>query len=189
MKRRTLAMLLTTLVIASACSDGDAADDAAEACPSPSAPEIAAAEFAEGRGILDGDGGSTLIDVEIAETDEQHQLGLMHRTCLEEDKGMVFIFFEESQGGFYMKNTLIPLSIAFFDVEGKILKILDMEPCEADPCEIYDPGVPYMGALEVNQGAFDEWDIEEGDELHVIQNDRDRLSELVHSVSASSRLI
>ena len=190
MERRTGVVLLLMVLLVAACnSDGEGDGAAADGCPSPTAPEIAAASFEEGRGILDGDEGSTLIDLEIAETDEQHQLGLMHRSCLEDDKGMVFIFFEETQSGFYMKNTLIPLSIAFFDVDGKILRILDMEPCEADPCEVYNPGVTYMGALEVNQGAFDEWGIEEGDELHVVQNDRDRLSELGHSAYRSSRLI
>ena len=64
-----------------------------------------------------------------------------------------------------MKNTLIPLSIAFADAEGTIVSILDMEPCEADPCEIYDPGVPYRSALEVNQGAFDDWGVQVGDRL------------------------
>ena len=53
-----------------------------------------------------------------------------------------------------MKDTLIPLSIAFAGEDGTILAILDMDPCEADPCEIYDPDVSYRSALEVNQGAF-----------------------------------
>ena len=181
--------LLLSLALFAACDGGDGGDAAAaDTCSEPTAPEIAGAEFAEGRSLLEGEDGSTLIDVEIAETDEQRQLGLMKRTCLDDDHGMVFIFFEEQEGGFWMKDTLIPLSIAFFDVEGKILKILDMEPCKADPCEIYDPGVAYMGALEVNKGSFEEWGIEEGDELQVLQNDRDRLSELVHSAFRSSGL-
>ena len=64
-----------------------------------------------------------------------------------------------------MKDTLIPLSIAFADADGMIVSILDMEPCETDPCEIYDPGVTYRSALEVNQGAFSRWGVEEGDRL------------------------
>ena len=64
-----------------------------------------------------------------------------------------------------MKDTLIPLSIAFADADGTILSILDMDPCESDPCEIYDPGVPYRSALEVNQGAFDDWGVRVGDTL------------------------
>jgi hypothetical protein len=89
----------------------------------------------------------------------------MHRESLDDDAGMIFMFFEEQQGGFWMKNTLIPLSIAFFDANGEILRIMDMRPCEADPCPVYDPEVTYMGALEVNQGAFDRWGVEEGDTI------------------------
>ena len=123
--------------------------------------------------LIDTDEGSVIIDVEKAETPEQRAVGLMHRTELDEDAGMVFLFFEDHQGAFYMKNTLIPLSIAFFAENGRILEILDMEPCEADPCELYAPvnddGTPitYWGALEVNQGAFDEWGVEVGDRVTV----------------------
>jgi uncharacterized membrane protein (UPF0127 family) len=93
----------------------------------------------------------------------------MQREFLPDDAGMLFLFEEETAGGFWMKNTLIPLSIAFVGGDGTILRILDMEPCEADPCEIYDPGVAYASALEVNQGAFADWGVEEGDLLTLEQ--------------------
>jgi uncharacterized protein len=80
---------------------------------------------------------------------------------------MLFLFPEAASGGFWMKNTLIPLSIAFADGEGRILRVLDMQPCRADPCEVYEPGVSYRSALEVNQGAFAEWGVEEGDRLRL----------------------
>jgi len=115
-----------------------------------------------------------LVNIEIAETQEQHAQGLMFRKSLDEDCGMLFVFFEEMTGGFYMKNTLIPLSIAFFDVDGTIMKILDMEPCDEDPCKIYEPGVAYHGALEVNKGAFTEWGVEEGDPIRIVQNNRNK---------------
>ena len=89
----------------------------------------------------------------------------MSREFIPDDAGMIFLFDEPTTSGFWMKDTLIPLSIAFADADGRILRILDMEPCEADPCEIYDPGVPYWSALEVNQGAFVRWGVEEGDRL------------------------
>jgi uncharacterized protein len=109
------------------------------------------------------------VAVEIADTQEEREVGLMHRESLPDDAGMIFLFEEEIAGGFWMKNTLIPLSIAFADGDGTILRILDMEPCEADPCEIYDPGVSYASALEVNQGAFESWGVEEGDLLTLEQ--------------------
>ena len=117
--------------------------------------------------IVEADEGPVLIPVEVAEDPAQHQLGLMHREVLDPDAGMLFMFFEDTSGGFWMKDTKIPLSIAFFDRRGKILRILDMEPCRADPCPVYEPGVVYRGALEVNVGAFEEWGIAEGDILRV----------------------
>ncbi len=92
--------------------------------------------------------------VEVADTPERWAQGLMFRERLGEDEGMVFLFPGPQTGGFWMKNTLIPLSIAFFSQEGMILRILDMEPCRADPCPVYYPGVVYWGALEVNRGWF-----------------------------------
>ena len=106
----------------------------------------------------------------FAQTEEQHEYGLMNRSSLPQDYGMVFLFFDETTDGFWMKNTRIPLSIAFFDVDGKILEILDMEPCppKTEACPIYKPDVPYQGALEVNEGAFDRAGVAEGDTIHAV---------------------
>ncbi|HZJ51544.1 MAG TPA: DUF192 domain-containing protein [Actinomycetota bacterium] len=119
--------------------------------------------------IIRGDDGSVLIKVEVAQSAEQRSRGLMFRDSLPADAGMVFLFFEPTQGGFWMKNTKIPLSIAFFGEGGEILDILNMEPCRADPCPTYTPDATYFGALEVNQGAFEEWGISEGDVVRMNQ--------------------
>ena len=66
-----------------------------------------------------------------------------------------------------MKNTLIPLSIAFYDRRGRIVRILDMTPCRADPCPVYDPRATYRYALEVNRGAFKRWKVHMGDRIVV----------------------
>lgn len=81
--------------------------------------------------------------------------GLMGVTDLPDDAGMLFRFSEPRSGGFWMKNTLLPLSIAYADSGGVITTILDMEPCRADPCPSYTPDAPYLYALEVNRGQFD----------------------------------
>jgi uncharacterized protein len=107
------------------------------------------------------------ISVEIADTPAEREQGLMGRKTLPADAGMVFVFPEDRRGAFWMKDTLIPLSIAFYSADGRILKILDMEPCDADPCPLYDPGVAYRGALEVNQGAFAGWGITAGDRVRI----------------------
>ena len=109
----------------------------------------------------------TEIAVEIADTPTEREQGLMGRETLPADAGMVFVFPDDHRGPFWMKNTLIPLSIAFYSADGRLLKILDMEPCDADPCPLYDPGVIYRGALEVNQGAFAGWGISAGDRLRI----------------------
>ncbi|HEV3407133.1 MAG TPA: DUF192 domain-containing protein [Gaiellaceae bacterium] len=123
--------------------------------------------FERGTVVIESGSGEVEVAVEIAETPVQQQLGLMHRESLAREAGMVFLFAKETRGGFWMKNTLIPLSIAFFDADGRILRILDMEPCEADPCPAYDPETAYRGALEVNKGAFAEWGVSEGDRVRV----------------------
>ena len=107
--------------------------------------------------------------VEVARTPEQHQRGLMFRRYLAPNRGMLFVFSETSRGGFWMKNTLIPLSIAFYDARGRILRIMQMEPCTADPCPTYDPDVAYRGALEVNKGAFGRWGVRRGDTIKLLR--------------------
>lgn len=119
--------------------------------------------------MLSSDDDSVLVDVEIAETPEERAKGLMNRESLPDDAGMLFVYFEPGRGGFWMKDTLIPLSIAFIDEEETIVQIMDMDPCTKDPCPIYEPDVDYVAALEVNQGAFDEWGIGVGDTVRVLR--------------------
>ena len=62
---------------------------------------------------------------------------------------MLFVFPEPTTGGFWMKNTLVPLTIVFFDSAGKRVRKLSMVPCREDPCRIYEPGRLYRFALEL----------------------------------------
>lgn len=86
---------------------------------------------------------------EIAKTSAQRSLGLMNRTRAPRD-GMLFVFPDPTSGGFWMKNTLVPLTIVFFDSAGKRVRKLSMVPCRRDPCPIYDPGRRYRFALELH---------------------------------------
>ena len=113
--------------------------------------------------IAKATGGVTKIRVEIAETPAQQERGLMYRRHLAARSGMVFVFASDTRGAFWMKNTLIPLSIAFYDGDGRILRILDMRPCRVAQCPTYDPKVAFRGALEVNRGAFRRWNVHRGD--------------------------
>jgi uncharacterized membrane protein (UPF0127 family) len=119
------------------------------------------------RAVLSHGDEATTIAVELADTPAEREQGLMGRTSLPADAGMVFVYPEDHAGPFWMEDTLIPLSIAFYAADGQILRILDMQPCQADPCPWYDPEVPYRGALEVNEGAFADWGITKGDRLRI----------------------
>ena len=157
---RKLAIAMALLVLFGACYGSDDDRGGPEGAP----------DFKRGTVLIETGDKSVLMHVLVAENDEEHEYGLMNRTSLPQDEGMVFLFFEPRTAGFWMKDTLIPLSIAFFDVDGRILEILDMEPCPppTTPCRIYEPGVTYRGALEVNQGAFDRLGVSEGDVLEVV---------------------
>ena len=110
---------------------------------------------------------NVVVSVELARTPAERQIGLMNRRSLPARSGMVFLYPEVHRGGFWMKNTLIPLDIAFYDARGTILRILTMQPCRRDPCRIYDPKVAYRAALEVNAGSFRRWQVEPGDRITV----------------------
>lgn len=75
----------------------------------------------------------------------------MGRTSLPQDTGMLFIFPQQVQLGFWMKDTLLPLSIAWIDAKGKIVEIQDME---AKSLDVHTPAQPYIWALEVPKGYF-----------------------------------
>jgi len=110
------------------------------------------------------DGGAVeLTNLEVARTPEARARGLMGRTRLAEGGGMVFLFDGPTASAFWMKDTLIPLSIAFWDKDGRITDILDIRPCRSDPCPLYGASGPYVGAIEMNRGAFDRLGAEVGD--------------------------
>jgi len=85
---------------------------------------------------------------ELALTSATRSVGLMNRRRAPAD-GMLFVFPDDTRGGFWMKNTLVPLTIAFFDAEGKRVRKLSMTPCRQESCPIYNPGRRYRYALEL----------------------------------------
>lgn len=92
--------------------------------------------------------------VEVAETPQARARGLMFIDELPAGYGMVFLYEQPTENGFWMKNTLIPLEIAFWDQSGEIVSLLRMEPCRQDPCPGYPPGSPYIGAVETAEGTM-----------------------------------
>ena len=101
--------------------------------------------------ITNSTGERVEVPVEIAATDTERERGLMGRTALAEDAGMLFVFDREQQLSFWMKDTLIPLSIAYINESGRIVDIQDMQPLD----ETLHPSTePAKYALEVNGGFF-----------------------------------
>lgn len=97
--------------------------------------------------------------VELARTTSQKTMGLMERTQLPENAGMLFLYDGDQPGsaGYWMFRTKIPLDIAFIDAGGVIRAIRNMVPCTtatAAQCPTYNPDVPYRATLEVNAGFF-----------------------------------
>ena len=106
------------------------------------------------------------IAVEIADTEEKRALGLMFRQNLEENSGMLFIFEKKGMYPFWMKNTGIPLSIAFIDENDVIIDVLEMVPNQE--VITYSPTEPFLVALEMNHGWFPENSIKIGDTIYGI---------------------
>jgi uncharacterized protein len=123
---------------------------------------IAAVSFPHGTAVIRTPERNVTLNVELARTPVQLHTGLAGRKTLAPNAGMAFLFGTDARDQFWMKDTSIPLSIAFWGKGGKILRILDMAPCRADPCRIYDPKVAFRGALEVNRGAFRRWGVRPG---------------------------
>lgn len=109
--------------------------------------------------IIIGNGQQAELMVEIARTPAEKTKGLMNRDSLPEGQGMLFVFQEGERSGFWMKDTRIPLSVAFIAGDGTILDIQDMEPYSLD---IHNTDKPYMYGLEVNQGWFQQHRVEIG---------------------------
>ncbi|HRK97983.1 MAG TPA: DUF192 domain-containing protein [Alphaproteobacteria bacterium] len=93
------------------------------------------------------------INAEIARTENERAVGLMNRTHLEEDAGMLFIFPDVRRPGFWMKNTLIPLDMIFIDEEGKISDIHRM--AKPKDLTLIMPDEPVHAVLEINGGMAD----------------------------------
>jgi uncharacterized membrane protein (UPF0127 family) len=103
----------------------------------------------------------------LAATDDRRALGLMYVTDLGGPDGMIFHYDSPTTAAFWMKNTLMPLSIAFFGEDGVYLHAFDMAPCTADPCPSYPTPANFIDAIEVPQGTLDELSIAPGSVLSV----------------------
>ena len=113
------------------------------------------------------------LNVKVAKTPQQQALGLMHKKNLAANEGMLFEHAEKKILKFWMKNTLIPLSIAFLDESGKITEIQNMMPNDENTVS---SKYPCKYAVEVNQGWFKKRNIRVGDQFSGLQSKKISIS-------------
>jgi uncharacterized membrane protein (UPF0127 family) len=149
---KTAAAVILSLV-ALACTGNKAASG--EEGPTGPNPRLATAELSVG---------GVTIQAELARTSAERERGLMFRTSLKEGEGMLFVFEADQRLAFWMKNTAIPLSLAYLSSDGTIREILDLEPHSLD-IRNSERSVRY--ALEVPRGWFGKAGIRVGDRVAI----------------------
>jgi uncharacterized membrane protein (UPF0127 family) len=107
-----------------------------------------------------------LVRVEVANTEDARRIGLMFRDALGENQGMLFVYETEGKHAMWMKNTLIPLSVAFIDRSGRIINIEDMQPQTE---EAHGARASAAFSLETNQGWFKKRGIKAGDRVQGLE--------------------
>lgn len=103
--------------------------------------------------------GLHLIDAQVAATDEHHRIGLMHRAQMPEHEGMLFVFESAAVRCFWMKDTLMPLSIAFIDADGRVVNTAEMAAASTNR---HCAEAPVTHVLEMNAGWFAKRRIDKG---------------------------
>lgn len=122
----------------------------AMACEDDAAPR--AKTFDRASIVVSSGASNSTVTVEIARTEKQREQGLMLRQTMDEDAGMLFLFAADTTVGFWMRNTYLPLDIAYIDASGKVLEVRKGQPLEETGLT---PKTPYRYTLEVNQGWFE----------------------------------
>jgi uncharacterized protein len=105
------------------------------------------------------------VRLEVAADPAARARGLMGRTEVPDGTGMVFLYPADVAEAYWMKNTLVPLSIAFVAADGRVVSVAEMTPCRADPCPSYPPAGPYRYAVELAAGALEAAGVGEGDRV------------------------
>jgi uncharacterized membrane protein (UPF0127 family) len=166
---KVAATLVVLTVLFAACADGDGTPETSEPTPATTSPvttspvttspvttsPLVLREFDRTTVVIDGQD----LRVAVADTPELQETGLMGVDDLGELDGMLFVWTGPVAAEFWMKDTLIPLDIWFFDSEGLFVGMQTMAPCEAEPCPYYTADVPFQFALETEVGRLESADV------------------------------
>jgi uncharacterized protein len=108
-----------------------------------------------------------IIELEVAQTPEQQAMGLMYRSSLEENRGMLFPFAQPLIARFWMKNVSIPLDMIF--LKDGIVKavLLNVPPCAVEPCPVYGPDTMINQVIELAGGRAQELGVKAGDKIKI----------------------
>ena len=117
--------------------------------------------------VTEADGTVCELCLWLADTGDRRSRGLMFVTDLGPADGMAFVYPSPHSGSFWMKNTLLPLSIAFFAPDGAYLDSFDMEPCTAEPCDRYPTADDFLVAIETTRGGLADLGIGPGSVLEL----------------------
>lgn len=153
----------TAVSTASAAAGSPSASRATPSATATLPPASAPAAGATAR-ILTASGHEVIVMLEVADTPASRAIGLSRRSSLAADGGMLFVFPSDGLAPFWMKDTWIPLSIAFIASDGAIVDIQDMQPMTED---LHSPPRPYRYALEVNQGFFEKNGVRPDDRVEI----------------------
>jgi len=167
MKKRILSLASLSLFLSisfTSCNDKDKKEESIETDPITFTKE---AEL-----YLIKASGDTIqkLDIELAESDYEHQTGLMYRESMEDNQGMLFIYDTERVRSFYMKNTYIPLDIIYYEADSSLVSI-QKNATPRDETSLASEG-PAQFILEINGGLSDEWGLEKDDKMTYIRTDQ-----------------
>lgn len=151
-----LAIFLISVLLSSCGSDTPTTNSNTATTPTPGQVKLTTVPAT----ITTNAGQNIQMVVEIARTAQEQETGLMNRASVPDGTGMLFVFSQPGNVNFWMKDTKIPLSIAFIDSNGKILDVQDMQ---AESEELHSPGQNYQYALEVGLGWFGKVKVKAGD--------------------------
>ncbi|PTX42070.1 hypothetical protein C8P64_2484 [Christiangramia gaetbulicola] len=160
MKKRILSLASLSLFLSlsfTSCGDDDKKEEVIETDP--------ITFTKEGELYMIKASGDTLkkLDIELAESDYEHQTGLMYRESMEDDQGMLFVYDDARVRSFYMKNTYIPLDIIYYAADSTLVSI-QKNATPRDETSLPSEG-PTKFVLEINGGLSDAWGVEQGDKI------------------------